>query len=152
MQNRQKTIARTGSPCSRPPERPPTDRSGVRSVHRGTGSPRTRTQDAKAYGTRTPTRWLVVDRGISIVRHSESARCNAFSLLGLRFNFHLEIPTPTSALTRTQRYNSKIQNQVRAPSCWTEFEHEYEEQPEQADAPKDSVGSIACGDVASRPR
>jgi len=46
-----------------------------------TGSPRTRTQDAQAYGTRT--RWLVVDRGITIVRHSETARCNAFCLLGL---------------------------------------------------------------------
>ena len=29
------------------------------------------------------TRWLAVDRGITIVRHSETARCNAFCLLGL---------------------------------------------------------------------
>jgi hypothetical protein len=45
-------------------------------------------------------------------------------------------------------------NRVRVPSCRTEneYKYEYEEQPEQVDAPKDSVGSVARGDVTSRPR
>lgn len=42
----------------------------------------------------------------------------------------------------------------RVPSYRTElaYEDEYEEHPEQADAPKNSVGLVSRGDITSRPR
>ena len=76
-----------------------------------------------------------------MVPYFEPARCREFSLLGPGFTLHPKIPTRTSALTRTQWYNSHSRT-----------EYEYEEQPEQADAPKGSVGAVAGGDVPPRPR
>jgi len=58
------------------------------------------------------------------------------------------IPTGLESLREPKQPIAAIEYEYRS----AEYEYEYEEQPEPVDAPKDSVGSVARGDVTSRPR